>query len=146
MSLVDNKKIHFNYEVLEKFEAGIELFGFEVKALRAGKASLEGSHVSIRGGEAFLVSTNIEPYQPKNTPTEYDPARSRKLLLNKKEIEELEKYEAEKGLTIVPISVYNNGRKIKVSIAVVRGKKKFDKRESIKKRETDIEIRREMKR
>lgn len=145
MSLVDNKKIHFNYEVLEKFEAGIELFGFEVKALRAGKASLEGSHVSIRGGEAFLVSTNIEPYQPKNTPTEYDPARSRKLLLNKKEIEELEKYEAEKGLTIVPISVYNKDSKLKLRIAVARGRKKYDKRAVMKERDTKREIDRTLK-
>ncbi len=146
MSLVDNKKIHFNYEVLEKLEAGIELLGFEVKSLRAGKANLEGAHVSIRGKEAFVVGMAIEPYQANNTPADYERDRTRKLLLNKAEIKHLEEVEGQKGLTIVPISVYNNGRKIKVSIAVVRGKKKFDKRESIKKRETDIDIRREMKR
>lgn len=143
MPLIQNKKAHFNYEILEKIEAGIELLGFEVKSLKNGQGSLEGSHVTVRGNEAFVVNMQIPPYQPGNTPKEYDPLRIRRLLLTKKEIERFGKEEAQKGLTIVPISVYNKGSKIKVEIAVVRGKKKFDKRETIKKRDTERELRRE---
>ena len=107
--------------------------------------SLEGAFVIIRGGETYLINANIPPYQPKNTPKDYDPLRNRKLLLTKKEINELAGSEKNKNLTIVPISVYNKNRKIKLAIAEVKGKKKHDKRETIKKRETDREIRREYK-
>lgn len=142
MSLITNKKAYFDYEILEKIEAGIELFGFEVKSLRDGQGSLLGAHVTIRGREAFVINMQIPPYQPANTPRDYDPLRNRRLLLTKKEIEELAKIESQKGLTIVPLSVYNSGRKLKLEVAVVRGKKKYDKRETIKKRDTDREIRR----
>lgn len=142
----ENRKVRFDYEVLEKFEAGIELIGTEVKAVRGGQMSLEGSFVIVRGGEAYLMNANIPPYQIANAPKDYDPLQNRKLLLTKKEIEELGDSGKNKSLTIVPISVYNKGRKIKVEIALVRGKKKFDKRETIKKRETDREVRREYKR
>ncbi len=145
MSLITNKKAYFNYEILQKIEAGIELLGFEVKSLKKGQGSLAGARISVRGSEAFVVNMNIPPYQPKNTPQDYDPERPRKLLLNKKEIEEIGKTENQKGLTIVPISVYNKGRKIKVEIAIVRGKKKYDKRESLKKRDFEREIRRNLK-
>jgi SsrA-binding protein len=145
MSLIQNKKAYFNYEVLEKIEAGIELLGFEVKSLKKGQGSLEGSHIIVRGGEVFVINMQIPPYQPANTPKDYDPARSRRLLLTKKEIENLGKMEEQKGLTIVPLSVYNKGRKLKVEIAIVRGKKKYDKRETIKKRDTEREIRRTLK-
>lgn len=141
----ENRKVRFNYEILEKYEAGIELLGTEVKSVRGGKMSLEGAFVVIRGGEAFLINAHIQPYQPKNTPEDYDELRNRKLLLTKKEIEELAESEKNKSLTIVPISVYNKNRKIKLEIALAKGKKKFDKRETIKKRESDIEIRREYK-
>ncbi|MFN4181336.1 MAG: SsrA-binding protein SmpB, partial [Candidatus Paceibacteria bacterium] len=124
----------------------IELLGTEVKAVRTGKASLLGSFVVIRGGEAFLINANIQPYQEINAPQGYDPLRNRRLLLTKKEIKELSETEANKSLTIVPLSLYSKNRKIKAEIAVARGKKKFDKRETIKKRETDIELRREYKR
>ena len=107
--------------------------------------SLEGAFVIIRGGEAFLINANIPPYQVKNSPKDYDPLRNRKLLLTKKEINELAGSEKNKSLTIIPISVYNKNRKIKVEIALVKGKKKFDKRESIKKRDVEREIRREVK-
>jgi SsrA-binding protein len=107
--------------------------------------SLEGAFIIIRGGEAFLINANIPPFQPKNAPKDYDPLRNRKLLLTKKEIAELAGSEKNKSLTIVPISVYNKNRKIKVEIALVKGKKKFDKRETLKKRDTDREIRREIK-
>lgn len=145
MALVQNKKAFFNYEILEKLEAGIELHGFEVKSLKGGSATLDGAHVTVRGDEAFVVGLQIAPYQPKNTPQDYDPFRVRKLLLTKKEIDKLEKIGEQKGLTIVPLSVYNKGRKLKIKLGIARGKKKFDKRESIKKRDTDREIRRSLK-
>jgi SsrA-binding protein len=141
----ENRKARFNYEILEKYETGIELLGTEVKSVRAGQMSLEGAFVIARGGEAFLINANIPPYQPKNSPKDYDPLKNRKLLLTKKEIAELAGSEKNKSLTIVPISVYNKNRKIKVEIALCKGKKKFDKRETIKKRDTDREIRRDFK-
>jgi SsrA-binding protein len=141
----ENRKARFNYEILEKYEAGIELLGVEVKSVRGGKMSLEGAFVIVRGGEVFLINANIPPYQPNNTSKDYDPLRNKKLLLTKKEIATLSGSEKNKSLTIVPISVYNKARKIKVEIALVKGKKKLDKRETIKKRETDREIRREYK-
>ena len=144
-SYAENRKARFNYEILEKYEAGIELLGVEVKSVRGGQMSLEGAFVIVRGGEVFLINANIPSYQAKNTLKDYDPLRNRKLLLTKKEISELAGNDKNKSLTIVPISVYNKGRKIKVEIALVKGKKKFDKRETLKKRDTDREIRREMK-
>lgn len=141
----ENRKARFNYEFLEKYETGIELLGTEVKSVRGGQMSLEGAFVIIRGGEAFIINANIPPYQPANAPKDYDPLRNRKLLLTKKEIEELAGSEKNKSLTIVPISVYNKNRKIKVEIALVKGKRKIDKRQTIQKRETDREIRREVK-
>ena len=141
----ENRKARFDYEILEKYEAGIELLGVEVKSVRGGKMSLEGAFVIVRGGEAFLINSNIPPFQVNNSPKDYDPLRNKKLLLTKKEINTLTGSEKNKSLTIVPISVYNKGRKIKVEIALVKGKKKHDKRETIKKRDTDREIRREYK-
>jgi SsrA-binding protein len=145
VNYAENRKARFNYEFLEKYETGIELLGTEVKSVRGGKMLLEGAFVVIRGGEAFLINANIPPYQPQNISKDYDPIRNRKLLLTKKEIAELAGSEKNKSLTIVPILVYNKGRKIKLEIALVKGKKKYDKRETIKKRETDREIRREYK-
>ncbi len=141
----ENRKVYFNYEILDKYEAGIELSGIEVKSVRAGRMSLEGAFVIVRGGECFLINASVPPYQPNNTPKEYDSLRNKKILLTKKEIRELSDSGNNKSLTIVPISVYNKGRKIKISIALAKGKKKFDKRETIKKRETDREVRREVK-
>jgi len=141
----ENRKARFDYEIVEKYEAGIELIGTEVKSVRGGSVSLEGAFAIVRGGEAYLINANIPPYQAKNAPKDYDPLRNRKILLTKKEIEELSQSEKNKSLTIVPISVYNKGRKIKIEIALVKGKKKFDKRESIKKRDTDREINRDYK-
>ncbi len=141
----DNRKAYFEYEPLEKYEAGIELLGHEVKAVRSGRASLPGSHVIVRGGEAYVINMDIPPYQPKNTSPDYDAKRTRRLLLTKKEIGDLSKKGEMKGLTIIPVSLYSKGRKIKMEIAVMRGKKIHDKRETIKKRDTDRELRREMK-
>ncbi len=145
-SFIESKKAGFNYEFLEKYEAGIELLGFEVKSVRLGRGSLEGAHIIIRGGEAFLIGMRIDPYQAGNTTMEYVPDHMRRLLLTKKEIAILAEEESKKGLTIIPLSLYNKGSKIKVSLAVARGKKKFDKRDTIKKRDTDREIGRLMKR
>jgi len=144
-TLIENKKVRFNYEIMEEFEAGVELTGSEVKSLRYKKASLEGAYISVRGGEAFLLGATIAPYQPKNIDKSYDKERPRKLLLTKKEIGILSGHEQKRGLTIVPISLYNKGRNLKLRIAVVRGKKKFDKRETIKKRDTERELRRSLK-
>ena len=140
---VENTKARFDYEILDEYEAGIELFGYEVKSLRNNQGRIEGAHVIVRGGEAFLVGMDLPPYQPMNGMIAYDTMRTRKLLLKKSEIKELA--DLEKGLTIVPLSLYNKGTKIKVKIATVRGKKKFDKRETIKKRETGREMNRVMK-
>lgn len=144
-NLVTHKKARFNYEILESFEAGIELLGFEVKALREHKGSLDGAYVTLRGSEAFLINFDLPAYQEKNTPESYDSNRNRKLLLTKAEIAKLSAQESKKGLTIIPVSVYNKGRKVKVSIALVRGKKEFDKRETIKKRDTERHIQRTLK-
>ena len=144
-SFAENRKAHFNYEILEKITAGIELLGFEVKAVKAGRMTLDGSYVTIRGNEAFLIGAGVTSLQPKNTPTDYDERRNRKLLLTKKEITRLSGSENQNGLTIIPLSVYNMGRKIKVELGLARGKKTRDKRDSIKTRESDREIRRTLK-
>lgn len=145
MKLIQNKKALRDYSILESFEAGMVLSGYEVKSLRSGLGELTGSYVVIRDNEAFLVGATIPPYQPNNTPKEYEPDRTRKLLLSKKEILHLYNYGEKKGLTIVPISVYNKKHKLKIDIALVRGKKKHDKRETIKRREADRDIRRSLK-
>ncbi len=133
--IVENKKARMEYEFVDTYEAGIELLGFEVKALRAGKASLVGSHVVVRGGEAFLVGATISPYQEGNTPKSYDPERTRRLLLSKKELAALEGSSSQKGLTIVPIMVYNKNRRLKLSIALARKKKSHDKRATLKEKD-----------
>jgi SsrA-binding protein len=144
-TFANNRKAHFNYEILEKITAGIELLGFEVKAIKAGRITLDGAYAIIRGGEAFLVGTQVTPIQPKNTPKDYDERRNRKLLLTKKEISRLAGMENKQGLTIIPLSVYNMGHKLKVELGIARGKKKSDKRESIKKRESAREMDRTLK-
>lgn len=143
MSLITNKKAGFNYDIKETYSSGMELLGFEVKSLRKGQGSLEGSYVTVRGNEAYLVGAFIPPFQEKNAPKDFDPRRNRKLILTSKEIRELEKIEKTKGLTIVPVSVYNKGRFLKLDIGIGTGKKKFDKRESIKKHNVERDIRRE---
>jgi SsrA-binding protein len=143
--LVQNKKAHFDFEFLEVLEAGVVLFGHEVKSLRSGKASLNGAYVVIRGGEAFLVNASISPYQVANTPKGYDPERARKLLLTKKQLAELEQGSEKQGLTIVAVKWYNNNRHLKLQIALARGKKKADKRETLKERDSKREIDRIMK-
>ena len=142
---IDNRKAHFNYAVEETFEAGIELSGFEVKSIKKGQGSITSAFCVVRGGEAYIVNMSIPSYQPHNTDPGYDQERTRRLLLSKKEIKRLADKDDMKGLTLVPLSLYSKGRYIKVSIAIARGKKVFDKRETIKKRESDREISREYK-
>ena len=141
----ENKKAYFNYEIIEKITAGIELLGFEVKSVKAGRMTLDGAYVVIRGNEAFLIGAGIALLQPKNAPKDYDERRNRKLLLTKQEIKRLTGSEKQNGLTIVALSVYNVGHKIKLELGLAKGKKKSDKRESIKKRESDREINRTLK-
>src|SRR3989344_4338805 len=141
----NNQKAFFDYELISKFSAGLELLGLEVKSVRAGKISLRGAFIAVRGSEAYLVGADIPAYQPKNAPKEYDAMRARKLLVSKAELAELGEAESTKGLTIVPLSVYNKGRFLKLDIAIARGKKKFDKRHTIKKRDTERELGRTLK-
>lgn len=146
-----NKKAYFDYQILEKFEAGISLIGQEVKSIKTGRANLKGSYVVLKEPskgktpEIFLIGCHIPPYQPKNAPPDYDPERSRKLLLKKSEINHLIGKSRQKGLTIIPLRVYTKKGKIKVEFAIAKGKRKPDKRETIKKREIEREIRRTLK-
>lgn len=140
-----NRKARYDYEIQDTLEAGIALKGHEVKAIKTGHVSLRGSFVIVRDEQAWLLNTNIPPYQPKNTPKDYDPNRSRQLLLTKKEIKQLIGKAKEKGLTLVPLKVYNKKGKIKVEIGIGRGKRKIDKREMIKKREMKREIERALR-
>ncbi len=145
MSLIEHKKARLNYEILEEYEAGIELLGPEVKAIRSKLGKLEGAHITVRGGEAYLIGASIPPYQSGNTPDDYEAERNRKLLLTKKEIGILAAHEAQKGLTIVPLRIYNKGKHLKLAVGVARGKKKFDKRATLKERDTKRDIDRTMK-
>jgi len=143
--ITKNKKAFFDYQILEKFEAGILLLGQEVKSVKSGRISLAACFVVIKKEEAFLIGCHIPAYQPKNTPKDYNPERTRKLLLKKSEIKSLIGKTKQKGLTLIPLSVYTKAGKIKVEIGLAKGKKKADKRQAIKKRETDREIRRVLK-
>lgn len=133
--LATNKKAHFNYEILEKIEAGIVLTGMETKSVKTGKANLAGSFAIIRDNKVFLVNCSIAPYQPKNINFIYDSDKTRKLLLNKKEIEYLRGKIKQRNLTLIPLRMYNKHGLIKIELGLAKGKKKFDKRESIKKKE-----------
>lgn len=140
-----NKKASFDFEILERFEAGIVLLGYEVKSIRNGRAKLDGSYVIIRGGEAYWVNGSIPPYQVANTPKHYDPERPRTLLLSRKELALLERKTEQERLTAIVLALYNKNGKIKAEIALARGKKKADKRESIKARDVKRDIDRTLK-
>ena len=140
-----NRRAHFDYEILETYEAGVELYGFEVKAIKTGHVNLAGSFAVVRDNEVWLLNATVPPYQAKNTPTDYDPTRSRRLLLHRAEIKELVGKSAQKGLTIVPLKVYTKRGRIKILVGLAKHKKGADKRETIKKRDTEREIRRELK-
>lgn len=140
MKLVENKKLRMTYDVIDTYQAGIELEGYEVKSLRARLGSLDGSKVIIRGGEAFLVGSYIPAYQPANTPKSYDDHRTRRLLLKKEELYSLAAKE-ESGLTLHPISLYNAHNLIKCEVAVCKKLQKHDKRDKVKEEIERREIR-----
>ena len=140
---IANKRAFFDYQILEKFEAGINLYGAEVKAIRLGHADLTGSHVRIIANEAYLINAKIFPYK-YSRPENYDEQRTRKLLLHKKEIIALKSKTDGQNLTLVPISIYTTKSFIKVEIALGKGKKQYDKKESIKKKDIQREVEQEM--
>ena len=140
-----NRRAYFDYEILDTYEAGIVLHGFEVKAAKKGMINLIGAFVVIRGGEAWLLNATISPYQAGNIPKDYDPMRSRKLLLKKVEISELVGFSSKQGLTLIPLRLYNKRNLVKILIGVGKHKKKSDKRETIKKRDTEREVRRTLR-
>ena len=145
MSFATNSKAYFDYNILETFEAGLVLSGQEVKSVKTGKVSLRGSYVKILNAEAWLIGATISPYQQNNTSPDYDPQRTRKLLLKKKEVLYLFEKSQEAGLAIVPLKLYSKKNLIKLEIGLARGKKKYDKRETIKKREEEKKIRQKIK-
>jgi SsrA-binding protein len=136
--IASNKKAFHDYFVLQKFEAGLALTGTEVKSLRAGRANLKDSYVTFKDGEAYLFGTHISPYSHGNLQN-HEPERTRKLLLHRREIEKLRTEAIEKSLTIVPLRLYFKKGRVKVEIAIVRGKKQYDKRETERNRELDRE-------
>jgi SsrA-binding protein len=138
--IADNRKAHFDYHVLETFEAGVMLLGTEVKGIREGKASLRDSYARIDKGEAWLFNVHINPYSHRGY-VDHDPKRKRKLLLHAQEIRKLIGKTTERGLTIVPLRLYFKRGKVKVAIALVKGKQAHDKRETLRKREVDRETR-----
>jgi SsrA-binding protein len=140
-----NKKATFDFELIDTYECGIELLGTEVKSIRNHHGSLTGSYVALVGSELFLLGAHIPAWQEKNTSNAFDPYRSRKLLVHKDELVAFKKVSDTKGLTIVPVSLYGKGRHIKAQIAVARGKKLFDKRETLKKKAVKRDIERELR-
>lgn len=138
-----NRKARHEFEVLETYEAGMELRGPEVKSLRAGGASFQDAFARVDGGEVWLHSLHISPYEQANR-ANVDPVRPRRLLLNRREIRQLAVKTDEKGLTLVPLDIYFRGGRAKTTIAVARGKKLHDKRETLKRRQQDREARRAM--
>ena len=143
--ITQNRKARYSYHILDKWEAGIVLQGTEVKSLRAGKANLKDSYARIESGEIFLYQFHISQYE-KGSIYNHHPLRKRKLLLHKKEIRKLTGRVEEKGLTLIPLKVYFSRGKAKVEIALAKGKKLYDKRTDIAKRDSDREIERELKR
>ncbi|MGE5233334.1 MAG: SsrA-binding protein SmpB [Acidobacteriota bacterium] len=142
--LASNRKARHDYHVLETHEAGIALWGTEVKSVRAGKVQLKDSFVELRGREAYLIGAHISPYTHGNREN-HEPERERKLLLHRRELDKLAGRTQAKGLAIVPLAVYLKGNRIKVEIALVQGKKQYDKREAERTREQDKEAREAVK-
>lgn len=138
-SLARNKRAFHDYDLLLKVEAGIELTGAEVKSAKAGQVSLKGAYVAVRGGEAWLLGAHISAYKPAGTSRAYDPARVRRLLLKRSELKTLTG-RIQTGLTIVPLSLYTKRGLVKLEIALARGRKQFEKRDAIRKREIQREI------
>lgn len=144
--LSDNRQARFLYEILDTYEAGIELKGTEVKSIREGKVNLRDGYVLIRNGEAWLINVHISPYNRASNYFNHDPRRTRKLLLHKREIRKLIGKVEQQGLTLVPLKMYLKGSWVKVEIALARGKKLHDKREDERRRQDKRDIERMMKR
>jgi SsrA-binding protein len=144
--LSDNRQARFLYEILETYEAGIELVGTEVKSIRAGKVNLRDGYALIRNGEALLINVHISPYEASGQYFNHDPRRTRKLLLHRREINKLIGQVEQKGLTLVPLKMYFKGSWVKISLGLGRGKKLHDKRETLKRRQDEREMARMLKR
>ena len=141
---INNKKAYYDYEIEETYEAGIVLKGTEIKSIRDGKANLKDSYAIIKNGEAFLLNMHISKYEKADI-YNHDETRTRKLLLNKKEIYKMRDAIEREGYTLIPIKLYFKGNKAKILVGVARGKKIYDKRESIKKKDMDREIQKQAK-
>ena len=141
-TLALNKRARFDYDILDTYEAGLKLTGAEVKSAKAGHVQLKTAYISLRNGEIWLIGAHISAYKPAGKPDNYNPERNRKLLIKRREIKYLIGKTAEAGLTLVPISLYTKGDLVKCSFGLARGKKNYEKREAIKKRDVDRSIRR----
>lgn len=143
--IASNDRARYDYELLDSVEAGLVLTGQEVKSAKMGHMKLKGAHVAFTKGEAWLMGSFIAKYPKAGPLPDYDPERSRKLLLRKRELDRMRGKREEEGLTVVPIRAYSKGGRIKIEVAVARGKKQYEKRETIKKRDLDREARSRMK-
>jgi SsrA-binding protein len=143
-TFAENRKARHDYELLEKFDAGIVLAGYEVKAVREGGANLTGSHIGFDNGELWVKGLKIAPYSKAGRLEAYDPSHHRKLLMRKRELQSLLGKSQQKGLTLIPISLYSHGRHIKLRFALCRGKKSHDKRDSIRKRDIERDVQRHL--
>jgi SsrA-binding protein len=141
MVISTNKKAYFDYEVLEKFEAGLVLSGREVKSVRSGLINLKGAYITFHNNEAYLINAHITLYTHSVPDDAYNPTASRKLLLKRKELSHLQEKSQEKGLTIIPLTVYSNHHRIKLEVGLCRGKHTYNKKETIKKRDIEREKR-----
>lgn len=131
----NNPKASFDYEILETIEAGLVLKGYEVRSIRTGRASIKGAYVRILHGQAYLIGAVIAPYQPANMPKEYNEQADRKLLLTKKQLDTLIGLSKSHGLTLIPLKLYDKKGRIKLLVGIAKGKKKYDKRETLKKKD-----------
>ena len=139
-NIAENRKAYHDFHLLETFEAGVALLGTEVKAIREGRVNLRDSYARVEDGEVFLFNVNISPYSHRGY-ADHEPLRRRKLLLHRDEIRKLIGRTVEKGMTLVPVRMYFKKGRVKVAISLAKGKKEYDKRETIKRRETDRETR-----
>ncbi|MEI7772295.1 MAG: SsrA-binding protein SmpB [Chloroflexales bacterium] len=144
-TVADNRKARHDYDIEETYEAGIVLTGSEIKSVRAGRINLRGSYARIFNEELYLYDSHISPYEQSGTYFNHEPTRPRKLLMHRREINRLDGLIRQKGLTIVPLKVYFKGRRAKLELGVARGKKNYDKREDIAKRDSQRDIERAMK-
>ena len=139
-NIAENRKAYHDFHLLETFEAGMVLLGTEVKAIREGRVNLRDSYARVEGGQVYLFNVNISPYSHRGY-ADHEPLRRRKLLLNRDEIRKLVGKTVEKGMTLVPVRMYFKNGRVKLAVSLARGKKEYDKRETIKRRDTDRETR-----